>query len=205
MRIDRSSWAGIVRRPWFDRRPARAVAVAGTLFAGVFALRSGVGGADDAIAMLYVLPISLLAIGFGRRAGLLAGVTAVALLVTWVLIEGMSFTAIGWLSRIVPLLLIGVLIGGASDRMRAADLAERRAAAMALLQLDGAEINDSIVQSLAAAKWAIEAGDIDRGLEILDDAMVTGQQLVTRVFGADSSVPVELRRAHPGPRRSEDG
>jgi hypothetical protein len=205
MRIGRSSWVGIVRRPWFDRRPARALAVAGALFLGIFALRSSVGDADDAIAMLYVLPISLVAIGFGRRAGLVAGATAVALLGVWVLIADTSLSAFGWLSRVVPLLLIGVLIGGASDRMRAADLAERRAAAMALLPLDGAEINDSIVQSLAAAKGAIEGGDVDRGLAILDDAIVTGQQLVTRVFGADSSVPVELRRAHPGPRRSGNG
>jgi hypothetical protein len=121
-----------------------------------------------------------------------------------VLIRGVSLSLLGWVSRVTPLILVGALIGGASDRMRAADEAERRAAAVALLQLEGAEINDTIVQSLAAAKWAIEAGDYERGLAILDDTIIEGQRLVTRVFGANSVVPDELRRSHTVGRPAPD-
>ncbi len=114
--------------------------------------------------------------------------------------DGASMTSVvigplGWVSRVVPLLLIGGLIGAASDRTRAAELTERRAEAMALLQLDGAEINDSIVQQLAAAKWALDRGDVERCGSILEDAIMTGQQLVTRVLGADSTVPAHIRRS----------
>ena len=196
MTRDGGSWVGIVQRPWFDRRPVWALATASALFAGIFLLRCSVGDAADAIAMLYVLPISLVAISHGRRAGLAAGALAVVLLVAWVLIADVAIAPLGWLSRVVPLLLIGGLIGGASERMRAAELTERRAAAMALLQLDGAEINDSIVQHLAAAKWAIERGDVERGAAILDEAIATGQQLVTRVLGEDSAIPADMRRRH---------
>jgi hypothetical protein len=196
MRLGGSTFARAGQRPWFDRRPRDAIGVAAALFVAIFVLRISTGDERDAIAMLYVLPISLVAIGFGRRAGIGAGATAVGLLVSWVLLRGVSLSLLGWVSRVTPLLLVGALIGGASDRMRAADEAERRAAAVALLQLEGAEINDTIVQSLAAAKWAIEAGDHERGLTILDDTIVEGQRLVTRVLGADSVVPEALRRSH---------
>ena len=197
MSLHGTARARVVQRPWFDRRPRRAIAVAAALFVVIFVLRTSVGDERDAIAMLYVLPISLIAIGFGRRAGVLAGGIAVGLLATWTLLSDVSLTPLGWLSRVIPLVLIGLLIGSASDRTRAADAAERRADAVAMLQLDGAEINDSIVQSLAAAKWAIESGDIERARSILDDTIATGQQLVTRVLGSDSVAREQLRRLRP--------
>ena len=188
-----TSAAQMVQRPWFVRRPRRAVAVASALFVAIFALRLHIGDERDAISLLYVLPIALFAIGFGRRAGIIAGSVAVGLLVTWALLRSVPLTPLGWLSRVVPLSLIGVLIGSASDRMRAAEVAERHADALALLQRDGAEINDSIVQSLAVAKWAIESGDAERARAILDDTIVTGQRLVTQVLGSDSIARQRLR------------
>lgn len=173
------------RRPWFERRPALAAGVALGLFVAILVLRFVVGDERDAIAMLYVLPIALAAVSFGRRVGTGAGVLAVVLLVVWALVDHIELSPLGWWSRVAPLMLIGVLVGHATDRVRAADAAERRADAIALTQLDGAEINDHIVQSLAAAKWAIEAGDVERAGTILDDTIVTGPQLVTRVLGSD--------------------
>jgi|CXWK01.1.fsa_nt_gi glucose-6-phosphate-specific signal transduction histidine kinase len=195
MNPESAKLARVVQRPWFDRRPRRAIVIASALFVAVFVLRISVGDERDAIAMLYVLPISLIAISFGQRAGVVAGGTGVGLLATWTLVSEVSLTPLGWLSRIVPLVLIGGLIGSASDRMRAADAAERRADAIALLQRDGAEINDSIVQNLAAAKWAIESADVERARSILDDTIVTGQKLVTRVLGSESPVHDQIRRS----------
>lgn len=198
--------ARVVLRPWFDRRPRSAIAVSSALFAAIFLLRLGVGDERDAIAMLYVLPIALIAIGFGPRAGVAAGSISVGLLALWTGLADVSLTPLGWLSRIVPLLLIGALIGSGSERIRAADAAERRADAVALLQLDGAEINDNIVQSLSAAKWAIESGDAERAQSILDDTIVTGQQLVTRTLGSDSVAQDQLRRSRkptPSGRKRE--
>lgn len=47
--------------------------MASALFVGIFVLRASVGGAADAIAMLYVLPIALVAIGFVGEPGSLPG------------------------------------------------------------------------------------------------------------------------------------
>ena len=208
MNLEGVALAGTAERPWFDRRPRHATAVIVLLFTAVFLLRLTVGDERDGLSMLYVLPISLAAIGFGRRAGLLAGCVAIGLLAVWLVRTDVSLTPLGWLSRVLPLVLIGALIGGAADRIRAADAAERRADAVALLQLEAAEVNDSIVQHLSAAKWALEAGDTERALVIVDDTIIAGQRLVPRVLTSDSLAHDQLRRTRPWsvpPRQSSVG
>lgn len=146
--------------------------------------------------MLYGLPVALVALGFGFRAGSAAGFAAVGLLAVSNVAADVSLTTLGWVSRVTPLLLLGTLIGASSDRIRAADRAERYAAAVALLQREGAEISDRIFQGLAASKWMLEVGEIERGLVTLEDTMVMAQQLVTRALGSksvlrDGTAPVE--------------
>ncbi|MFP5489182.1 MAG: hypothetical protein ACLGHQ_12855, partial [Acidimicrobiia bacterium] len=72
------------------------------------------------------------------------------------------------------------------DRIREAAEHERRAAAVALLQLEAAEINDRVLQQMAAAKWMLEAGRTDAGVDILAGTMDTAQELVARMLGSDS-------------------
>jgi hypothetical protein len=183
------------RRPWFQRHPRWALAVSVVLYVGIFVLRVSVAGTEDSISMLYVLPVALVALGFGFRAGVLAGLAAIGLLVVWAAEAGETLTPLGWVSRVTPLLLLGTLVGFSSDRMREAEEAERYAAAVALLQREGAQITDKIFQGLAVSKWMLEVGEIDRGLERLEDAMVTAQQLVTRVLGSNSVLRDDTRRA----------
>jgi hypothetical protein len=183
------------RGPWFWQHPRWALVVAGALFAGVLVLRLSVAGVEDSISVLYVLPVALLALTFGFRVGVAAGVAAVGLLVSWSIYRDETLSALGWISRVTPLLLLGVLAGIASDRMREADRTQRYAMAVALLQREAAEINDSIFQGLAATKWLLEAGEVDRGLATLEQTMVTAQQLVSRMLGSDSLLPGDLRRS----------
>jgi hypothetical protein len=181
------------REPWFTRQPRLALAVAAGLFVTVFILRLAVDGPQDPVAMLYVFPVALVALGFGFRAGAAAGVIAVGLLITWAIIADETLSPLGWFSRATPLLLLGTLVGSSADRMREARRSERFAAAVALLQRDAAEINDSVLQGLAATKWLLEAGDVDRAIEVLRETAVTAQELVTRVLGSDSILSVEVR------------
>lgn len=183
--------------PWFWVRPMLAVVVSAVLFAGIVVLSWTVGGVEDSVSMLYVLPISLLALGFGFRAGLAAGVFAVVLLMLWVVFSGESLSALGWLSHATPLLLLGPLVGAATDRIRASATTERRAAAVTLLQREAAEINDHVLQQMAAAKWLLEAGHHDEGIDLLESTMDTAQQLVSRMLGSASVLPGDLRRSQP--------
>lgn len=172
--------------PWFRDRPRLTVTVAGVLFVGVFALRLSVGDPSDAINMLYTLPVALIALAFGRRAGLAAGLLAVGLVVAWVLLRDVDLSPLGWASRVIPVLLLGGLLGDASDRLRVANARRNALEAAAQREREAVEINDTLVQGMAAAKWSIEAGRHDSGLATLTETIELGHQLVSDLLrGAD--------------------
>lgn len=177
------------RGPWFRDRPRATIAVAAVLFAGIFAMRITLGGAADGAAMLYVLPIALVAVAFGFRAGLAAGLVGVLLVALWVTLKDVPLTPLGWISRALPMLLLGCLLGDAADRLRVAE-AERRALEVAARgRRDAIEVNDTIVQGMSAAKWSLESGNLAAGLAILTQTLEVGHKLVSQ----------QLRGAEMGP------
>jgi len=183
--------------PWFWLNRRLAVSVSVVLFAFVFVLQWFVGGVEDPIATLYVLPVALLALTFDFRVGLAAGGASVGLLGVWVAASGDTLSPLGWLSRATPLVLLGALVGAAADRIRRTSEVERRATRVAMLQREAAEINDNVLQQLAATKWLLESGHLDDGIELLDATMTTARQLVTRMLGPNSVLPDDLRRSRP--------
>jgi hypothetical protein len=176
------SLAGAPRDPWFRQRPVVALAVAGVCYAAVLSLRLLAGGPADAYSMLYALPVALLAVTFGRRGGAAAGMIAVALMVLWVVVQDVSLAPTAWASRAVPTLLLGLLLGDASDRLRQADTEQRRLESAALLHREAIEINDSLVQGMAVARWSLEAGRVDVGLRILDETITQAHELVSELI-----------------------
>ena len=172
--------AGLAPRdPWFRRHPGLALTVAGVLYAAVLFLRLLDGASVEAYSMFYALPVALVAITFGLRAGTVAGLVAVGLTVLWAVVHDASLTPTGWAVRVLPLLLLGVLLGHATDRERRAELERRRLEAAALLHREAIEINDSLVQGMAAAKWSLDAGQVGTGTQILDQTIVQAQDLVS--------------------------
>lgn len=169
--------------PWFRARPRWVLAVAAALYLLVLVMRLTVGGGpDDAINMLYALPIALVALAFGRIGGLVAGLVGVALVGAWVLVDDVSLSAIGWASRVVPMLLLGGLLGDASDRLADADARQRLLEAAAQRHRDATEVNDTLVQGMAAAKWALEAGRHESGLKTLEETLQIGHELVSKLM-----------------------
>jgi hypothetical protein len=165
--------------PWFRRHPNLALTVAGVLYAAVLALRLLAGNPVDAYSMLYALPVALVAMASGLRAGTLAGLVAVGLTVVWALVKDISLTPTGWASRVVPLLLLGVLVGHATDRARRAEREHRRLEAAALLHREAIEINDSLVQGMAAAMWSLEADQVEAGTKTLAQTLSQAHDLVS--------------------------
>jgi len=178
------------RNPWFRRHPGLALAVAGALFAGVLCLRMSLGSPVDAYSMLYALPIALVATTSGLRAGTIAGLLAVGLTVLWAVAQSVYLSPTGWASRVLPLLLLGVLLGHATDRERRAQEGHRRLEAAALLHREAIEINDSLVQGMAAAKWSLESGQVDTGTRLLERTIADAHDLVSDL----------IRRADMGAR-----
>lgn len=165
--------------PWFRVRPQAALAVAGVLFSAVLAIRFAVEDPVEAVSLLYVLPVALVALTFGRWAGLMAGLLAVALVGLWVAVADADLSLIGWVSRVVPFALLGWLLGDASDRLEAAEARRSALEAAAQRQRDATEVNDTLVQGMAAAKWALEAGRTEAGLRTLADTLQLGHELVS--------------------------
>jgi hypothetical protein len=178
-------------------RPRLAMAVSIVLFIGIFQLRWSVAGVQESITVLYVLPVALLAMTFGFRVGVGSGVLAVCLFVVWAIGNGHSLGALGWLSRVTPLLLIGALVGIATERIRDFDRVERQAIEVALLQREAAEINDSVLQQMAAAKWLLESGHVEQGIDLLEATMTTAQELVSRMLGSNSVLPGDPLHSKP--------
>jgi hypothetical protein len=182
--------------PWFRARPRTALVVAALLYAGVFVLRYAAENRADATVMLYTLPVALVGLAFGRRAGVVAGALAVALTATWVLTVDLDLTWVGWASRIVPPLLLGVLVGDASDRLAAAEEQRRVLEAAAQRHRDAAEVNDTLVQGMAAARWAFEGGRHEAGLRTLEETLAQGHELVSKLL-RDADMGVDGRRGTP--------
>lgn len=106
------------QKDWFRSQPVLTLAAAAALFVGVFALRQVSGHANDAVTMLYALPVALIALQFGAAAGLGAAALGMALFGIWAESEGADIGWLGVLSRAVALFLIGGLVGHFSDRLR---------------------------------------------------------------------------------------
>jgi glucose-6-phosphate-specific signal transduction histidine kinase len=160
------------------------------LYAAVFTVRLLSDSTVDAYSMFYVLPVALAATAFGQRGGLVSSLLAIALIVVYRLISDVSHTPVGWATRVVPLLLLGILLGRATDRARAAEAERSRHGTAALLHREAIEINDSLIQRMTVAKWALEAGRDEAALRALTDAVHEAHRLVSDL----------IRRADMGER-----
>lgn len=182
LRRSRSGPARFDQTPWFRARPRAVLLVAAALFVGVFLLRLSLTGTEPAVSLLFVLPISLLALARGLRAGIGAGAVATVLLVAWVWTAGAEMSVLSWATRVVPLVLTGILLGDASDRLRRSEARRIALELNAERHARAAEINDTLVQGMSSAKWALETGDTEAGLRILRDTIGMGQRLVSELL-----------------------
>ena len=176
--------------PWYRSRPRAALLVATGLFAAVTVAHVIANGTGEAVDILYALPVALLAMSFGLRGGLIGATTGIALFAVVELSDGIrDIDATGWISRTTGLLLLGVLLGRATDqvesaRRSAADAADERQRLedRARRQAEGLEISHSILQHLAVAKWMIETGDENGAIEVLTSTMATGEPMVAELL-----------------------
>jgi len=158
--------------PWFRRRPWLAAAVTLASFVAVTAARVVTDDPQDAAGLFYALPVALAAMAFGRAVGTAASVGAAGMLWAWALGHpGASLDAVAVGTRVVPLLLLGALVGSAADAVEAASRARTALAVAAVRRRDAAEVHDAILQRLAVAKWRLEAGAGDEAVALLQEAM----------------------------------
>ncbi len=123
-RVLESLRSSAVERP-SDARRLAVLLVAAALFAVTFVARLAIKDPETLIANFYVVPIALLAIEFGTRAGVLAATVALGLVFAWSVLQTVHLGVLGYTARVAALLVTGAVVGRFSDRLRA-DIAERR-------------------------------------------------------------------------------
>jgi signal transduction histidine kinase len=125
------------------------LAAAAVLFALTFAARLAINDPDALIANFYVVPIALLAIEFGTRAGVLASAMALGLVFVWSALQTVHLGALGYTARGAALLVTGAVVGRFSERLRS-DIAERQHAQhhLSLYADQLARANQQLAQSV---------------------------------------------------------
>lgn len=192
------------RRPWFRQEPELAIVVAVVLYASIFVWRILEPEPADAISLMYSFPIALLAFAFGLRAALGGALLGIVLIAAWTWTNDVHLPWDAWLSRAGALILLGVLLGFAVDQLERSEHRRQRLEAAAMRQRDAAEINDSIVQSLSAAKWAFEAGQTERGIAVVDETLGIAQDLVAHLLRDAAVATGDVRRvSRNGSRRGD--
>jgi signal transduction histidine kinase len=157
--------------------------IALALFAVAFTARIVVSDPNALLANFYVVPIALLAIEFGTRAGLLAAAGAFALVPIWSLIETVHVSALGYVSRGAVFVVTGAVVGTFSERLRH-DIAERKRAQRELsvyadeLERANRHLSRSVDQLEAFAEIArAVGGEVDLG-RVLSLILAHGKEIV---------------------------
>ncbi len=187
--------------PWYRNRPRIAAAVIAGSALAVLGLQLLDHRASDAIALLYVLPVSLAAVTFGLRGGLVGAFGGYLAFAVFAVVTRSGHVGLdGWISRGVALFLLGALLGQAADRTAQAN---RRTLGQVWKKLvteeenrryrEGMELSDSILQYVAAARWAIEQGDPVEADRLLRQALVAGQALVGELLPPTTNPPTANR------------
>jgi PAS domain S-box-containing protein len=119
-----------------ERAPARrrstpserylVLGMAALLVAGVFIAGMIHDDPSEAVTVLYTLPIALVAIEFGALAGAAAAAIAVALFGLWVAIDDLGVGPVGFATRSIAFLVLGILLGHFATKLRSAYDAVRR-------------------------------------------------------------------------------
>ena len=113
-------------RRWAERR-SLVLGVAAVAFVVVFVLVQRSGDSAEAIGLLYVVPIALVALDLGLVAGLGAAAVALALLAIWTVTKDpgidtaagdAGIDALGFATQALAMVCVGGFAGRFSDRMR---------------------------------------------------------------------------------------
>ncbi len=111
------------------REPARVLAIAGVLFAGILVLKLTVRTPGFGFPLLYDIPVALVAISFGLRGGLAAAAVGMALFAIGDAVGEIHSNVWGYIARALTFALLGVLLGLFSDRLRRAEAGARESEA----------------------------------------------------------------------------
>jgi diguanylate cyclase (GGDEF)-like protein/PAS domain S-box-containing protein len=96
------------------------VVAAACLFAAIFVGRALDGSSSSGLTILYVLPVVLVGVELGRRAGIAAGLVAFGLFSAWAPSSPVDVPISAYVTRAVVFAIVGAVAGHLADRLHAA-------------------------------------------------------------------------------------
>lgn len=196
-RVWDAGWDAARRRAPRSRVAAWSVIVG--MLVGVTVLRWFFDRAGETVALLYVVPITLGALRFGRRGGIgIAGFGMLAFATLEAVRASGDPGMTGWAVPLLVMALIGGLVGHLSE-LAAQREAEQRLQAQRSRNLEELcdaqrstiEASESIVQQIAAARWLLETGQRDEALATLCETLIEG---IAKVSCALPPLPYDAAR-----------
>ena len=169
----RSAVAGKVRDAW--RSVPVSLSMVAALFAGVTLLRWFIDRSGQEAALLYVLPITLGALRFGRIGAAGSAALGTVGFVVMALVHGRGdLDLTGWSAPPLSMALVGFLAARLEGLVRAHAERGRHLEEVREAQRAALTASDSIVQQVAAARWMLEAGRADEAAEVLNGTIAEG-------------------------------
>jgi signal transduction histidine kinase len=179
-----------------DIEPRMLRALAAVLFGVVFGVLYAVSDPAQAGALLFVIPVALLALSDGLRGGVAGSVVAAVLLVIWVTTDEIDLNILGWASRLASFSTIGLLVGRYEDLARAY---ERQR----LDEQYASELHDHVVQSLVVARYHLD--EHPEAQQAVDKALEGAKHIISSRLGDLRPGDLRMTRPHeavpPPPRR----
>ena len=180
------------------------LALALGLFAAITAARFASDNPADAIGILFVVPIAMIALDFRWPGGLVAGAVGTLISVVWALLQHMPVTVVGYGARTVAFVSVGVGIGViAAQRERslrdAARWFEMSNDLLCTIKFDGylTDVNESWTALLGHSRDVLLSGPL-AAIVHPDDAEPT-RRVIAGLATPSELVGFENRcRAHDG-------
>jgi len=158
----------------------------GALLVLVTGLRLAVDNPIEAVGFLYVVPISIAAVEYGWRGGVVVAASALALTHLWVTLQGVPLSLVGYAVRASMFAGLGILVGLQADQRRRL-LAERDA----LVE----ELRDGAMRDQLTGLANRRAWDERFALE-MRRARRTGSPLSVAVVDLDGFKQINDRQGH---------
>lgn len=177
-----------------------SLAVVAGLFAGVTVLRWFIDRSGQTAALLYVVPITLGALRFGRRGA--AGTAALGTVgfVVLALVHGRGdLDLTGWSAPPLSMALVGYLAARLAELARVHAERSTHLQEVCDAQHAALTVSDSIVQQVAAVRWMLDAGKTDEAAEVLGGTVAQGIEQLSG--GLSQYTPGDGAGPAPGAQR----
>jgi signal transduction histidine kinase len=198
-----------------SNRSARTIVLALTLFLTVLMLRYIDRSPDDAVLVLNIIPVAVVAFYLGWEAGLLAAGASIAAAVLWAEVRQPAPDPLGYATLAGTYLATGAVVGAFADRLRAVRRSESRLAERAAILEEEREEKARRAVALERGRLARELHDVvAHSLSIMTVQAAGARRVIDRnparaaeaigaIEGSGREALIELRRLltvlRPGP------